>query len=361
MGPSTLTISTPGRICLFGEHQDYLGLPVIAAAISRRISIHGTVRADNRMVIKLPDIASEVSFSVGGPLPYSEERDYFRSCVNVLQKHGHHFSRGYDCIVRGNIPINAGTSSSSALVVTWIHFLSHVSDYPVALSQEDIGKLAHEAEVLEFSEPGGMMDHYSTALGGLIFLESHPQIKIAPLEARLGTFVLGNSKENKSTKGILGRVRSEVSEAAIAARKVFPEFSLRRLKRDQLGDFRKPLDKRMYDLLEATIVNRDLTLEARDLLQSKNIDHQKLGSLLNEHQNRLRNVLGISTPKIDSMLEAALKAGALGGKINGSGGGGCMFAYAPDNAERVAEAINAIGEATILTIDTGTRREPREN
>jgi len=361
MGPSTLTISTPGRICLFGEHQDYLGLAVIAAAISRRISIHGTVRADNRMILKLPDIGSEVSFSVGGSLPYTEERDYFRSCVNVLQKHGHHFSRGYDCMVRGNIPINAGTSSSSALVVSWIHFLSHVSDYPVALSQEDIGKLAHEAEVLEFSEPGGMMDHYSTALGGLVFLESHPQIKIASLEARLGTFVLGNSIENKNTKGILARVKSEVSEAAVAAKKIYPEFSFHSFKLDQLGDFRKPLDKRHYDLLKATIVNRDLTLEARGLLQSKNIDHHKLGSLLNDHQKSLRDVLGISTPKIDSMLEAALKAGALGGKINGSGGGGCMFAYAPDNAEPVAEAIKTIGEATILTVDTGTHREPREN
>src|SRR5512139_1111941 len=118
MSPSTLTISTPGRICLFGEHQDYLGLPVIAAAISRRISIHGTLRSDNRMILKLPDIGSEVSFSLGEKLAYTVERDYFRSAVNVLQKHGHHFTRGYDCVVRGNIPINAGTSSSSALVVT---------------------------------------------------------------------------------------------------------------------------------------------------------------------------------------------------------------------------------------------------
>ena len=34
-----MEISTPGRICLFGEHQDYLGLPVLAMAISLRINI----------------------------------------------------------------------------------------------------------------------------------------------------------------------------------------------------------------------------------------------------------------------------------------------------------------------------------
>jgi galactokinase len=41
-------ISTPGRICLFGEHQDYLGLPVIAMAISLRATIRGDKRTDKK-------------------------------------------------------------------------------------------------------------------------------------------------------------------------------------------------------------------------------------------------------------------------------------------------------------------------
>ena len=45
----------------------------------------------------------------------------------------------------------------------------------------------------------------------------------------------------------------------------------------------------------------------------------------------------------DNMINAALNAGAYGGKINGSGGGGCMFAYAPKNPEAVAEAIEKVG------------------
>ncbi len=360
MPVSALTISTPGRICLFGEHQDYLGLPVIAAAISRRITVHGSLRSDSRMVLKLPDVGTEVSFDISGPLLYGEERDYFRSCVNVLKKHGHRFSRGYDCVVRSSIPMNAGTSSSSALAVSWIHFLSLVSDYPVSLSQEDIGKLAHEAEVLEFSEPGGMMDHYSTALGGLIFLESHPQIKIGTLNAQLGTFVLGNSREAKDTKGILARVKTEVSEAAVAARKIFPEFSYHRMSLDQLGDFRKRLSQRHFDLLEATLLNRNLTLEARELLLAEKPDHRTIGTMLTDHQRQLQT-LGISTPKIDSMIEAAMKAGALGAKINGSGGGGCMFAYAPENGAAVAEAVGRLGEAAVITVDDGTYRETGDN
>ena len=73
----------------------------------------------------------------------------------------------------------------------------------------------------------------------------------------------------------------------------------------------------------------------------------------------LREVLRISTPKIDRMLRAAEAAGALGGKINGSGGGGCMFAYAPDSAEEVAAAIaREGGKPYVITVDEGTRSEP---
>jgi galactokinase len=56
------------------------------------------------------------------------------------------------------------------------------------------------------------------------------------------------------------------------------------------------------------------------------------------------------------MMDAASNAGALGGKINGSGGGGCMFAYAPSNPEQVAEAIEKVGgKAYIVQKAEGTR------
>ena len=52
--PKHMKISTPGRICLFGEHQDYLGLPVIAMAISLRINLTGKKRKDNKVIIHQP-------------------------------------------------------------------------------------------------------------------------------------------------------------------------------------------------------------------------------------------------------------------------------------------------------------------
>ena len=56
------------------------------------------------------------------------------------------------------------------------------------------------------------------------------------------------------------------------------------------------------------------------------------------------------------MLDAAMDAGALGGKINGSGGGGCMFAYVPQNSEKVVEAIEKTGgQAYIIHSEVGTK------
>jgi len=84
------------------------------------------------------------------------------------------------------------------------------------------------------------------------------------------------------------------------------------------------------------------------------VNHQQLGRLLNAQQQELRERLRISTPKIDRMIDVALDAGALGAKINGSGGGGCMFAYAPNSYEQVVEAIRkAGGKPYIISIDEG--------
>jgi galactokinase len=60
------------------------------------------------------------------------------------------------------------------------------------------------------------------------------------------------------------------------------------------------------------------------------------------------------------MMDAALAAGACGGKINGSGGGGCMFVYAPERPGEVAEAIErAGGKAFVVVSDGGVRIEEK--
>ncbi|SVA31138.1 uncharacterized protein METZ01_LOCUS83992, partial [marine metagenome] len=139
-------ISTPGRICLFGEHQDYLGLPVIAMAITLRAELRGEKRSDQKVVVHKPDIGETEIFSLND-LAYQKPRDYFKSGIIVSKKAGFTFSTGFECEITSDIPISAGTSSSSAITVSWIHFLSQMADEPVHLSKQKIGSLSYQTEV----------------------------------------------------------------------------------------------------------------------------------------------------------------------------------------------------------------------
>lgn len=353
-----ITVSTPGRICLFGEHQDYLGLPVIPSAISVRVTLAGSFREDKEVHFDLPDIHSSDQFSFAGELKYEKPRDYLRSVVNVMRRHGYTFSNGLNVHVHGTIPINSGTSSSSALIVAWIDLLARMSDQSVPLPPETIAVYAHEAEVLEFGEPGGMMDHFSTAVGGVLFLEFSPTVRMQRLGARLGTFVLGDSMEPKETTTILSRVKDPIIRATERIAAHHPGFSLQTTSHEQIRSYSGKLSEAELSLILGTITNRDITQKARTLLTAPAVDHAAVGKMLADHHAILRDVLKISTPKIERMLDAAGKAGAYGGKINGSGGGGCMFVYAPERPEEVAEAIEREGgRAYIVCSEPGTRLE----
>jgi len=136
MKNNKISISAPGRICLFGEHQDYLGLPVIAMAINLYIKITGKPHQSTRtggdkiFHIDLPDTKDEENINYSKEIEYIRERDYFRSAVNILKRQGVKFPYGYDCVLHGTIPIKAGTSSSSALCVAWTKFLLTIANDP---------------------------------------------------------------------------------------------------------------------------------------------------------------------------------------------------------------------------------------
>ncbi|MEE2877052.1 MAG: galactokinase family protein [Candidatus Neomarinimicrobiota bacterium] len=351
-----MIISSPGRICLFGEHQDYLGLPVIAAGISLRLTIEAERRDDLAVSINLPDVGEKEYFSMEGDLPYTKAADYFKSGINTLRKDGFTFSGGVDATVKGEIPVQAGTSSSSAMVVSWINLLAQLSDQGTELTSEQIADLAYRAEVVEFNEAGGMMDQYTSAVGGVIHLESQPEMRLKTLPCRLGSFVLGDSLQTKDTQSILARSKERVLDLVTRAEREKRDFSLQHAKADEVMGIEHLEDEEKL-LLSETIANRDITLEGLSLLEKEDVDSPKLGALLNLQHSILRDALDVSTEKIDAMLEAAMAAGAMGGKINGSGGGGCMFAYAPGCAEEVATAIEKTGgKAYIVHVDTGSAK-----
>ena len=325
---------------------------MIAMAISLRANMVGEKRTDQEVIIHKPDIGETERFQISDSA-YQRQRDYFKSGINICKREGLRFSHGFECEIRSEIPIKAGTSSSSAIVVSWINFLSQMCDEPLTWTNEKIGELAYAAEVSEFQEPGGMMDQYATAIGQMVYVESKPLTSVEPLSSPLGSFVLGDSGDQKDTLSILAHCRDMRIDVLNKIRPFNPGFDLHSCGHDlDLSN----LNDQERILFKSTLDNRDLLREAKAELLGSDMDHERVGALLDQHHVILRDHLHVSTDKIERMIDAAMNAGALGCKINGSGGGGCMFAYAPNNPDAVVDAIEAVGgKAYLINADEGTK------
>lgn len=350
--------STPGRICLFGEHQDFLGLPVIAAAIDRRFTITGTAIDEPIFRLRMPDLGTEVAIPVSQEeLTYTCDRDYLRSALNVLMREGYRITRGYDCTFRSTIPINAGTSSSSAMILTWLRFI--LASLGVReFDGERLARFANLAEVLEFGDPGGIMDHFTCSLGGTLYIDCREPARWERLPALPDGFVLADSRTRKETTAVLAQSKRDVLTGIDTLKRKVPQFDLHHTPLEEAEEYLKILPEHQRRKVRANLVDRDILREGYAMIKSGQIDPDRFGALLTEHQRQLSEGLGVSTPKLDRMVEAAIAAGAKGGKLNGSGGGGAMFAYAPGCQEAVAAALEeAGGEAYIVRLDEGTRLE----
>lgn len=342
VGDGVVRVSAPGRICLFGEHQDYLGLPVIAAAIDLRVTVEAIPIDEPGFHLHLPDTGERYTLAHDRELPHRHGRDYLSAAINVLRREGLSWQGGWKVSVRGSIPLNSGASSSSALQVAWCALLMALAGDDRTSDPEEIARVAHRSEVTEFGAPGGMMDHFSCAVGGIIWLDTRPPYHVRPLFPPLGEFVLVDSGIPKDTNGVLGEKRRRVEALAIThdGTDVPPPPGL------------TETDRPLYT---ATVINRRLTDEALGAL-TRGAPDQEVGALLTRHQEQLSRNLGTSLPQIDALLESGLQAGALGGKINGSGCGGSFFLYCPGTAERVRDHYRSMGlKAWIVRVDQGVR------
>ena len=307
--------SAPGRLCLFGEHQDYLGLPVIAMAINRRCQLRWTPRRDSWVKVTSEAMGDILAFDLSSNAAHETP---LHVAVRDLQADSLTQPSGMNVHIQSDIPIRAGCSSSTALMTAWTAGWSRL--FGVSESTADLVRRCHRAEVLAFGGAGGDMDHFACAHGGLYRFGQGPA---QPLPELSGAFVLGDSGQPKDTQGHLARCK------------------------DARLPLMKDLDAPPNDWSEAqralakgTRINRDLEDEWSKKMGTGQVDQQAMGEALNQHHAVLRDVLGLSTPRIEAMSNAALKAGAWGSKINGSGGGGCMFAYAPhDRVDAIVEAM----------------------
>lgn len=376
---STIKVSNPSRLCLFGEHQDYLGLEVVAVAINLRFSAEITPREDSLIKIRIRDekldslnventegLYEEFITDISKPIKYDSDEDFMRSTINVLMKKGYKL-QGFDIKMDSEIPIGKGMCSSSTMVVAIVKALLEGIGHPDAKDPYVIAQLAWDAEVGEFGHPGGMMDQYASALGGLINLDFSEGTKARPIERKLdGVFILFDSLERKDTIRVLAASKIPTLEGL----EQLKPYGIRGIEHlafggadlsvlSNLDEFRRK--KVITNIDNYKILKKGIELLEKgdecDLVCEGTTFDEALGDLISRHHYNLREGLGISTETVEKILDCALVNGAYGGKINGSGGGGCCYVYAPaDKADFIIEQVAKLGyPGKVLRQDTGVR------
>jgi galactokinase len=255
--------------------------------------------------------------------------------------------------VYSKIPVAGGLSSSSAFVVAWIKFLNEI--FRLELDNNEIALLAYKAEVEEFNEPGGKMDHFASATGGL----THINCKTLEIERfkPIDGLIIANTLIKKKTIATLQN-KKEMLFNGLKLLSKYISVDLARLRLDEIEGLLQKIPKKYSKRVEGTIKIRDIVISARELLRKKFLEEERLGNLMNQHHYILREYFENSIPEIETIVSTALDLGALGCKITGSGQGGCIVIYSPSNQSKIVKAIKSKGfEAYPVQIDSGARRE----
>lgn len=344
---TTTTVKAPARVCLFGDHQDYLGLPVIACAIDRYITFTATPNNSQQLNFNFADLGQQRSIGLSEDIGSFEAQDYLKSCLKVLAARGIKLTEGHNIEVSGDIPINAGLSSSSAFVVGWLTLVLKLTDNLKRFSSAEIGHMAYQAEVEEHGQAGGKMDQYTSAIGGAIYINTRKDMSFEPVQLPFDGLIVASSGVPKTTLEGLRNLNERAHEAIEQVKKQVPDFD--QYEHHSPSKYLNYVDEELQNVFVAAYGNYQTTRFAMSCLTDNPEEVRFLGVLMNRHHSILQSLLKITTPEIDALINAAIQAGALGAKIVGSGGGGCIACIpGEDNKEEIIHALKKAGAVEVF-------------
>jgi mevalonate kinase len=320
--------SAPAKIILFGEHFVVYGEPAIVVAIDKRARAEAERRQDERLRFQSANLNTSCYFENGAFKVEQGDAKQVRfkfepvklAVEKVLAVYGKNV--GLDIRINSAIPVAAGLGSSAAVVASVTAAVAALLE--LEFSKQDIFRIAYEAEKIVHGTPSGV-DPAIATFGGTLLFQVDTGFK--PLEVKTDIpLVIGDTGVERSTRIQVEKVRETMDS--------FPQIT-------------DPLRK----------AAREIVLRAVTALQDN--DLETLGRLMNINHALLYGI-GVSDESLEWLANAARKAGALGAKLTGAGGGGCMIALArPEKLENVSEAIMRAGGSPFIAkkTDEGVRVE----
>lgn len=239
-------------------------------------------------------------------------------------------TKGIEVIYMGDVPLGTagvGLASSSAIAVGVLNALYAYKGQSV--SAEFLAQKACEIEIEKLKNPIGKQDQYAVAYGGF----NHYRF---------------NADETVFVNPLICQPETK---RRLQDHLMFFYTNMTHISSHILKEQKENIARRMATLDRMTA----MSYEAQSLLQNNCLDG--FGELLDEAW-RLKKQLagGITDPQIDEMYERARKAGAIGGKILGAGGGGFLMLYVPEGKQdAVREALRGYKERQIRFEPEGSK------
>lgn len=298
----TYSSRAPGKLILSGEQFVVLGAPAISMAINLYSNI--TVRHSQTPGIEIsadiplnlvPDADKSPSASANQAL-----LEPLRLAADATLDQLRAKDRNVRVEAACEIPIGAGLGSSASTTVATISAMAKFRK--TILDRNDIFQLAFVSENYLHGKPSGV-DQATCTYGGIIQFEKPAKIKPVKIK-KPPTILVCDSGVHRSTKTLVGSV----------------------VKRSSVETERFQAHLEEVSEISAGVVKA-----------MKNEDNVELGSLMNRNHELLRQI-GVSTPMLDHLVEEAKRVGALGAKLTGAGGGGCVIVLCDDKAARLKVA-----------------------
>ena len=340
--------SAHGRVNLIGEHTDYNEGLVLPVLIDERTVVAVRTRTDRGMRLRsnAPGAAA-VETPLDGRTPRHDWSDHIVGVVDVLAKEGHEL-RGFDALVRSDIPIGAGLASSAALAVATARALREA--FGLAIDDRQIAHAAHRSEVEFVGAHVGTMDQLVCSLGRegeALFIDtrdgSTKRVDLDDLDADIAIIDSGIHHEHAS-----GEYNARRSECEAAAR-AFGVRSLRDVSPDEprlagAGAIREVLVRRARHVVRENA----RVVAAVDAIERG--DARAFGEILNAGHASLRDDFAVSLPAIDAIVEAAQRdPDVFGARLTGGGFGGSVLLLTKSGAARRAgERVVAASSGRVI-------------
>ncbi|MET8827819.1 galactokinase [Streptomyces sp. NPDC004610] len=349
--------AAPGRVNLIGEHTDYNDGFVMPFALPHTTVAAVARRTDGRLRLHSADLEAgggtgivELHLDALAPGTDRDWTAYPAGVVWALREAGHPVT-GADIHLASTVPTGAGLSSSAALEVVVALALSDL--HALGIPRWKLARLCQRAENVYVGAPTGIMDQTASACceaGHALFLDTRDlstrQIPLDLAAEGLRLLVVDTRVKHAHSDGEYGRRRAGCEKGAA----LLGVDALRDIGYDGLDEALAALgDEEEVRRLVRHVVTEDQRVErVVTLLEAGRT--REIGPVLTEGHASLRDDFRVSCPELDTVVDTALTAGALGARMTGGGfGGSAIVLTDATEVDPVTQAVTAAFAAAGFT------------